>query len=119
MAFVALENCTIVDTLHQGTCTIQSGLSENTKCDEQKVCLDGLKVVVSGGTVPGAQVDPVVVTINAAIIGGTKIEGKLPLAAGEVSSGEETAQYVVGEEVVTLPVVLTISDAGQNDIQMI
>lgn len=118
MPFVALENCQIQDTIHQGTCTIQSGLSEFTKIDGKKVCLDGLKVLVSGGTVPGPQVAPVVVTINAALIAGVKIDGKLPLAAGEVSSGSETAQYTVGQSVVTAPVVLTISNAGQNDIQM-
>ena len=118
MPFVALENCQIQDTLHKGTCQIQSGLSVNTKVDGKKVCLDGLKVLVSGGTVPGPQVEPVVVTINAAIISGVKIENKLPLAGGEVSSGDETAEYTVGQEVVTAPVVLTISKAGQNDVQM-
>lgn len=118
MPFVALETCQIQDTLHQGTCQIQSGLSVNTKVDGKKVCLDGLKVLVSGGTVPGPQVAPVVVTINAALIGGAKIDDKLPLAGGEVSSGSETAQYTVGQSVVTAPVVLTISNAGQNDVQM-
>lgn len=117
MPFVALENCQIQDTLHQGTCQIQSGLSV-TKVDGKKVCLDGLKVLVSGGTVPGPQVEPVVVTINAALISGVKIDEKLPLAGGEVSSGSETAQYTVGQSVVTAPVVLTISNAGQNDVQM-
>lgn len=118
MPFVALENCQIQDTVHQGTCEIQSGLSPFTTMDGKKVCLDGLKVLVSGGTVPGPQVAPVVVTINAAMITGTKVDDKLPLAGGEVSSGSETAQYTVGQSVVTAPVVLTISDAGQNDIQM-
>jgi hypothetical protein len=118
MPFVALENCQIQDTLHQGTCVIQSGLSDFSKIDNKKVCLDGLKVLVSGGTVPGPQVAPVVVTINAALIPGVKIDGKSPLAAGEVSSGSETAQYTVGQSVVTAPVVLTIINAGQNDIQM-
>ena len=118
MPFVALENCQIQDTIHQGTCTIQSGLSEFTKIDGKKVCLDGLKVLVSGGTVPGPQVAPVVVTINAAMITGTKVDDKVPLAVGDVSSGTETAQYTVGQSVVTAPVVLTIINAGQNDIQM-
>lgn len=118
MPFVALENCQIQDTIHQGTCTIQSGLSPFSTMDGKKVCLDGLKVLVSGGTVPGPQVAPVVVTINAAMITGTKVDDKVPLAVGDVSSGTETAQYQVGQTVVTAPVVLTISNAGQNDIQM-
>ena len=118
MPFVALEDCQIQDTIHKGKCTIKSGLSVNTKVDGKKVCLDGLKVLVSGGTVPGPQVEPVEVTIDAALIDGVKIDGKLPLAAGEVSSGSETAQYTVGQSVVTAPVVLTISNAGQNDVQM-
>lgn len=118
MPFVALENCQIQDTLHQGTCQIQSGLSPFSAMDGKKVCLDGLKVLVSGGTVPGPQVAPVVVTINAAMITGTKVDDKVPLALGDVSSGTETAQYQVGQTVVTEPVVLTISNAGQTDIQI-
>ena len=73
---------------------------------------------MSGGTVPGPQVAPVVVTINAAMITGTKVDDKAPLAVGDVSSGSETAQYQEGQSVVTAPVVLTISNAGQNDVQM-
>lgn len=118
MPFVALENCQIQDTIHQGQCTIQSGLSPFSTMDGKKVCLDGLKVLVSGGTVPGPQVAPVVVTINAAMITGTKVDDKVPLAVGDVSSGTETAQYQVGQSVVTAPVVLTISNAGQTDIQI-
>lgn len=118
MPLVALENCKIDDTVHMGTCTIQSGLSPFTTMDGKKVCLDGLKVLVSGGTVPGPQVAPVVVTINAAMITGTKVDDKVPLAVGDVSSGTETAQYQVEQTVVTAPVVLTISNAGQTDIQI-
>lgn len=118
MPLVALENCTIDDTVHKGTCKIQSGLSPFTAMDGKKVCLDGLKVLVSGGTVPGPQVAPVVVTINAAMITGTKVDDKVPLAVGDVSSGTETAQYQVGQSVVTAPVELTISNAGQTDLQI-
>lgn len=116
MALIAVENCTIEDTVHKGTCMIQSGLSEKTKIDGKKICLDGLKVVVSGGTVPGPQVDPVTVTINAAKIAGVKFDGKLPLAVGDVSSGTETADYTVGQSTKTESVVLTITKAGQSDV---
>ncbi len=118
MPLVALENCKIDDTVHKGTCEIQGGLSPLTTMDDKKVCLDGLEVLVSGGTVPGPQVEPVVVTINAAMITGTKVDDKVPLAVGDVSSGTETAKYQVGQTVVTAPVVLTISNAGQTDIQI-
>lgn len=116
MPLVAIDGCTIEDTAHKGTCTIQSGLSEHTTIDGKKICLDGLKVVVSGGTVPGPQVAPVTVTISANLIKGAKFDGKLPLAVGEVSSGEETADYTVGQSTKTESVVLTITDAGQRDV---
>lgn len=119
MAFVALENCTITDTIHQGICTIKSGLSEHTGIDGKKICLDGLEVIVSGGTVPGPQVAPVTVTINAAVIKNTKFENKIPLAIGDVSSGEETGEYTQGLSKVTAPIVLCITDAGQGDVQAV
>ncbi len=117
MPMVAVEGCKIEDTVHKGTCTIQSGLSVNTKIDGKKICLDGLKVLVSGGTVPGPQVAPITVTINANLIKGAKFDGTLPLAVGEVSSGSEMADYTVGQSTVTSPVVLTITDAGQSDVE--
>lgn len=116
MALIAVENCTIEDTIHKGTCMIQSGLSEKTKIDGKKICLDGLKVIVSGGTVPGPQVAPVTVTINAAQIAGVKFDGKLPLAEGDVSSGTETGSYQVGDSTVSAPIVLRITNAGQSDV---
>lgn len=117
MPLIAVDGCTITDTAHQGTCSIVSGLSVATKVDGKAVCLDGLKVMVSNGTVPGAQVAPVTVTINAKLIHGVKFEGKAPLAVGEVSGGSETAEYQVGNSTVSAPVVLTITNAGQSDVQ--
>lgn len=117
MPLVAVDGCTITDAAHQGTCTILSGLSTATKIDGKAVCLDGLKVQVAGGSVPGAQIEPVTVTLNARMIQGVKFEGKAPLALGEVSGGSETADYQVGQTVVNMPVVLTITDAGQSDVQ--
>lgn len=117
MPLVAVDGCTIQDAVHQGQCTILSGLSTNTKIDGKAICLDGLKVQVAGGSVPGTQLEPITVTINAMQIVGTKFDGKAPLAIGEVSSGQETANYQVGQTVQNLPVVLTIVDAGQTDVQ--
>lgn len=117
MPMVAVQGCTILDTTHQGTCTIISGLSTGTKIDGQAVCLDGLQVMVAGGTIPGAQTAPVVVTINAMQIVGTKIDGKAPLAVGEVSSGTEMGSYVVGNSTVSAPIILQIADAGQVAVQ--
>ena len=114
---IAIETCTIVDSAHGGTCIIKSGLSQNVKVCEGKVCLDGLVVTVAGGTIPGPQVAPVDVTINAAIIQGTTVEGKCPLALGEVSSGLEQGQYQDGPSTQTLPIVLTIADAGQTFVK--
>ena len=74
-------------------------------------------MLVSGGTVPGPQVAPITVTLNANLIKGAKFDGMLPLAVGEVSSGSETADYTVGQSTVTSPVVLTITDAGQSDVE--
>lgn len=117
MPLVAVESCQIVDAAHQGTCQIISGLSENEKIGGKKICLDGLKVLVSGGSVPGPQTAPVTVTINANIISGVKFGGKLPLAINEVSSGAEMGSYVVGPSTVSAPIVLQIVDAGQAEVQ--
>ena len=116
-ALIAIEGCTITDINHGGQCTIKSGLSEYDKVCDGKVCLDGLVVTVSGGTIPGAQVSPVDVTINAQIIQNTAVEGKCPLAINEVSSGSETGQYQVGDDTVTQPIVLQITDAGQQFVK--
>lgn len=116
MPLIAVDGCTITDAA-QGECTIVGGLSSLTKVDGKAVCLDGLKVMVSGGKVPGAQSAPVTVTINAKVIHGVKYDGKVPLAAGDVSSGTETADYVVGNNTVSAPVVLTITNAGQSHVQ--
>lgn len=116
MPLIAVQDCTITDTIHQGQCQILSGLSAGTKIDNKFICLDGLKVLVSGGTIPGPQIAPITVTINAMQIIGTKIEGKLPLAMGEVSSGSETGSYQVGNVTQTLPIILTITNAGQSGV---
>lgn len=118
MPLAAVENCVIEDTAHKGQCVIASGLSVNETIDGKKVCLDGLVVTVSGGTIPGPQISPVNVTINAKIIKGVTVGGKLPLAVNEVSSGDEIGQYQVGENVVSAPIVLTITNAGQNYVNM-
>lgn len=118
MPLVAVESCQFVDTTHGGQCEIVDGLSTNEKIDGKKICLDGLKVLVSGGTIPGPQVEPVTVTINANIISGVKYGGKLPLAINEVSSGDEMGTYTVGQSTVSAPIVLQIVDAGQTDVQV-
>lgn len=112
-ALIAVEGCTITDLNHGGTCVIKSGLSPYTKINGSKVCLDGLVVTVAGGTIPGNQIDPVDVTLNAQIIQYSKIDGKLPLAKGEQSSGQEMGKYQVGDNVVTAPIIVQITDAGQ------
>lgn len=110
---IAVEGCTFTDTVHGGQCVIKSGLSPYSTVNGSKVCLDGLVVTVAGGTVPGTQIDPVDVTLNAQIIQGSKIDGKLPLALNEISSGQETGKYQVGDDVVTAPIIIQITDAGQ------
>lgn len=117
MPLIAVDGCTIQDTVHQGQCQVVSGMSMMTKVDGKAVCLDGLQVMVSGGTVPGAQTAPVMVVINAKMIAMTKFEGKAPLAVGDMSGGTEMGQYQVGNSVVSAPIMLTIADAGQTDVQ--
>lgn len=120
---IAVETCQFQDTAHGGVCTIKSGLSQYTTINGKKVCLQGLVVTVVGGTIPGPQVDPVDITfdlppmIAPLQIKGTKIEGKIPLALGEVSSGLETGKYTVGQSVQTLPITLTLVDAGQQFVK--
>lgn len=117
MPLVAIDGCTLQDTVGQGQCTVVSGMSMFTKIDGKAVCLDGLQVMVSGGTVPGPQVAPVMVKLNALSIVGTKFEGKAPLAMGDMSGGTEMGQYQVGNSVVSAPIVVMIADAGQTDVQ--
>lgn len=117
MPFIAVDGCTIQDTAHQGQCTIKSGLSTKTKVNGKAVCLDGLEVIVAGGTVPGAQVAPVTVTINAKMIANTKFDGKVPLAVGDMSDGSATGKYQVGNSVTEAPILLVIADAGNTLVQ--
>lgn len=114
---VAVEGCTIVDTLHQGQCTIKSGLSENVKVAGSKVLLDGVVITVSGGTIPGPQTAPVDVTLNAQQIKKLQFEGKCPIGIGEQSSGSEMGSYQVGQSTQSLPIVLMIADAGQTAVK--
>lgn len=117
MPLVAVDGCMLQDMVGQGQCQIVSGLSVGTKIDGKAVCLDGLQVMVSGGTVPGAQVAPVMVKLNALNIIGTKFEGKAPLALGDMSGGTEMGQYQVGNAVVSAPIIVRIMDAGQVAVQ--
>ena len=114
---IVVNGCTITDTTHQGTCTIKSGLSQKVKVTDKEVLLDGVVITVAGGTVPGAQIAPVDVTLNAQIIQKLKFEGKCPIALNEVSSGTETGKYQVGDTVQTLPIILQITDAGQTKVK--
>jgi hypothetical protein len=114
---IAVEGCTIQDVAHQGVCEIKSGLSEKVTVAGKAVLLDGVVITVSGGTVPGAQVEPVDVTLNAQIIQKLKFEGKCPIALNEVSSGNEQGKYSTSSGTVTLPIVLKIIDAGQDKVK--
>ena len=114
---IAVEGCTITDINHGGTCVIKSGLSTYETINGKKVCLDGLVVTVSGGTIPGPQVAPVDVTINAQIIQFSPFGGKCPLAVNEVSGGTEIGEYTVGQSTVPAPIVLQITDAGQQFVK--
>ena len=66
---------------------------------------------------PGAQVSPVDITLNAQIITKLKFEGKCPIALNEVSSGTETGDYQSGSSTVTQPIVLKITKAGQDKVK--
>ena len=114
---IAVDGCTIVDSIHQGQCQIKSGLSANVTIAGKAVLLDGVVITVSGGTVPGPQQAPVDVTLNAQQIQNLKIEGKCPIGMGEQSSGTETGSYQVGQSTVSAPIILMIADAGQTAVK--
>ena len=66
MPLIAVDGCTLQDTVGNGQCTIVSGLSQFTKVCDKAVCLDGLQVMVAGGILSGAtQTAPVMVKLNA------------------------------------------------------
>ena len=117
MPLIAANGCQFTDSVHGGQCIIKSGLSKYTKVCGKEVCLNGLVVTVSGGTIPGPQVSPIDITMNAQIIQHTTYEGEHPLALNEVSSGQDTAKYQVGDKVVELPVTIQITDAGQQFVK--
>lgn len=119
MPLIAVNDCQFQDNTGGGQVTILSGLSQHTKACGKPICLDGLQVQVVGGQLPGgyAQVNPVTVTINAQIIQHDKVEGKCPLAVNEISSGQEMGTYSNGQSSTQAPVIVQITDAGQQFVK--
>lgn len=117
MPLIAVNGCQFVDSVHGGQCIIKSGLSKYTKVCGKEVCLNGLVVTVAGGTIPGPQVAPIDITVNAQIIQHTTYEGEHPLALNEISSGQDMAEYQVGDKTVKAPVTIQIVDAGQQFVK--
>lgn len=118
MPLIAVDGCTIQDVVGNGTITvIPAGMSKFTKVCDKAVCLDGLQVMVAGGSIPPlTQSAPATITINAMNIVGTKFEGKAPLAVNDMGMGTATYQAPNGATS-SVPITVQIMDAGQTAVQ--
>lgn len=110
---IAVNSCSFTAT-NNGSVTILSGLSVGTTIGNSPICLDGLNVMLVGGTLPGGftQTAPVTISISATGIIGTKVENKAPLTVGDNGTG--TVAYVgPNGATASAPATVTIADAGQ------
>ena len=116
MPLIAVEGCTI--TCSASTFQITSQASQGVTIDGKGVYREKLSVLVPTGASQGGGtlVDPVSIDINPQVIAGTKADDKKPLAVGDTATAN--GNFQVGQSVTTLPIVVTITDAGQQAINV-
>ena len=83
-----------------------------------KVYGGNMSVTVKSGTVNGwSLVSPVTITIIPTIIQNSKVDGLAPLTEGDSGSAQGT--FKMGDSTTTKTITLTISDSGQDKVDMI
>ena len=119
MAFVAIKTCTFTPIgATGGVFTIQQdGLSQKSKVTDMEVCLDGLKVQVTGMTGPGQQADAATFTFTATAQKDT-FDNNKPLLVNDTSDTVNVT-FTQGASQSSVPITLQITDAGQTKVQAV
>lgn len=119
MAYIALSDCEIkaVAPVTGGIINIVSGLSTYESINGKSICLDGMKISVSGTSIPGyTQTSPVTGTFEAKIIKGTKFAGKIPLALNDIAE-IENVPYSNSDDSTVRTIQIQITNVKQNNAQ--
>lgn len=114
MSFLAVEGVTLQSNVTPYT--IISTTSPGVKINNKGVYCKELKVLFSPGAshqTGGTLTQPVTVTISPSNVKGTKVDGELPLSAGDQNPSTDTGSFQVGNSTVTKPITVTITEAGQ------
>lgn len=83
-----------------------------------KVYGGNMSVTVKSGTVDGwSLVSPVDITIVPTTIQNSKVDGLAPLTEGD--SGSNVGIFKMGDSTTTKTITLTISDSGQDKVDMV
>lgn len=116
MPLIAVEGCTI--TCSASPFLITSLASTSVKIDGKGVYREKLSISIPSGASQGGGtlIDPVTIDIEPHIIVGTKVDGKLPIAVGDTAT--KIATFQIGQSSSSLPIVVTVSDAGQSAVNV-
>jgi len=130
MPLIAVEGCTI--SCSASPFQITSKASTGVKIDGKGVKIDGKGVKIDGKGVyreklsvlvptgasqgGGTLIDSVTIDIEPHIIVGTKVDGKTPIAVGDTAT--KTGKFQIGQSSSSLPIVVTVSDAGQSAVNV-
>lgn len=116
MPLIAVEGCTI--SCSASPFQITSKASTGVKIDGKGVYREKLSVLVPTGASQGGGtlIDSVTIDIEPHIIVGTKVDGKTPIAVGDTAT--KTGEFQIGQSSSSLPIVVTVSDAGQSAVNV-
>ena len=116
MPLIAVEGCTI--TCSASPFQITSLASTGTKIDGKGVYREKLSISIPSGASQegGTLIDPVTIDIEPHMIVGTKADGKLPIAVGDGAT--KTGTFQIGQSSSPLPIVVSVSAAGQSAINV-
>ena len=116
MPLIAVEGCTI--TCSASSFQITSKASTGVKIDGKGVYREKLSISIPSGASQGGGtlIDPVTIDIEPHIIVGTKVDDKLPIAVGDTAT--KTGTFQIGQSSSSLPIVVSVSAAGQSAINV-
>ena len=116
MPLIAVEGCTI--SCSASPFQITSKASTGVKIDGKGVYREKLSVLVPTGASQegGTLIDSVTIDIEPHIIVGTKVDDKLPIAVGDTAT--KTGTFQIGQSSSSLPIVVSVSAAGQSAINV-
>ncbi len=116
MPLIAVEGCTI--SCSASPFQITSKASTGVKIDGKGVYREKLSISIPPGASQGGGtlIDPVTIDIEPHIIVGTKVDDKLPIAVGDTAT--KTGTFQIGQSSSSLPIVVSVSAAGQSAINV-